>query len=91
MKKSSRLTLTGGVQSMFFEQFILENAKRFDVRGYMRKLEDGRMEIFLEGDKSKVDEMAAICKRGTQHTLIRKVEEKEERFQDFKDFKVVKI
>ncbi len=91
MKKSSRLFLTGSVQSMFFEQFVLESAKRLDVRGYMRKLEDGRMEIFIEGNKDKVDEMTILCKRGTEHTQIRNVEEKNERFQDFKDFKVIKI
>ncbi|MBU0907284.1 MAG: acylphosphatase [Nanoarchaeota archaeon] len=91
MKKSVRLVLTGSVQSMFFEQFILENAKKSDVRGYLRKLENGKLEIFLEGDISKVDDVAALCRRGTQHTQIRNVEEKVERFQDFKEFKVLKI
>lgn len=91
MKRSTRLFLTGSVTSMFFEQFVLESAKRLDVRGYMRKLEDGRMEIFIEGNKDKVDEMAALCKKGSEHTQIRSVEEKNERFQDFKDFKIVKI
>lgn len=76
---------------MFFEQFILENAKKLGVRGYLRKLDDGRMEIFIEGDNTKVDEMAVLCKRGTQHTQIRDVEEKPERFQDFKEFKILKI
>lgn len=91
MKKSKRLFLTGNVQSLFFEQFILENARKGDVRGYLRKLGDGRMEVFLEGDNVKVDEVAALCKRGTQHTQIRSFEEKPERFQDFKEFKVLKI
>ncbi|MFH1802674.1 MAG: acylphosphatase [archaeon] len=91
MKKSMRLFLKGSVQSMFFEQFVLENARKLDVRGYLRKLEDGRMEIFVEGDNTKVDEMTILCKRGTQHTQIRDVEEKPERFQDFKEFKVLKI
>jgi acylphosphatase len=91
MKKSIKLILTGSVQSMFFEQFVLESAKRLDVRGFMRKLEDGKMEIFLEGNKDKVDEMMGLCKRGTEHTQIRNVTEKSERFQDFRDFKIVKI
>ncbi|MBU0466472.1 MAG: acylphosphatase [Nanoarchaeota archaeon] len=91
MKKSLRLFLTGSVQGMFFEQFLVENAKKVGVKGYLRKLEDGRMEIFIEGDSDKVDEAVAICKRGTQHTQIRHVEEKPEKFQDFKEFKVLKI
>ena len=57
----------------------------------MRRLEDGRIEIFIEGDYEKVNEMVEICKGGFQHTQIRKVEEKTEKFQDFKDFRIVKI
>lgn len=91
MKKSKRLFITGSVQSMFFEQFIKDNALKVGVRGYFRKMGDGRIEIFLEGDNEKVDEMTEICKKGTQHTQIRNVEEKEERFQDFKEFKILKI
>ena len=91
MKKSKRLFLTGSVGTMFFENFIKENAEKLDVRGFLRKLDDGRTEIFLEGDHDKVEEMSAICKRGSQHTQIRHVEEKQERFQSFTEFKILKI
>lgn len=91
MKKSIRLFVTGSVQTMFFENYIKENAEKLKVKGYLRKLEDGRTEIFLEGDNPKVDEMTAICKRGSQHTQIRKVEVQPERFQGFSEFKILKI
>lgn len=91
MKKSKRLFLTGSVHTMFFENFIKENAEKLNVRGFLRKLEDGRTEIFLEGDNNNVDEMSAICRRGSQHTQIRHVEERLERFQDFKEFKILRI
>jgi acylphosphatase len=91
MKRSRRLFITGSVHSMFFEQFVQGNAEKIGVRGFLRKLEDGRMEIFIEGDGEKVDEMTQVCKRGSQHTQIRNVEEREEKFQGFKDFKVLRI
>lgn len=91
MKKSKRLFITGNVQGIFFENFIMENARKWNIRGFIRKLEDGRMEVFLEGDGENVENMAQICKRGDRHTQVRNVEEKEERFQDFKDFKILKI
>jgi len=91
MKKSLRLHLTGSVQTMFFDNFIKENAERLGIKGFLRKLEDGRVEIFIEGDFDKVSEMTSICKRGHQHTQIRHVDERQERFQDFKDFKILKI
>lgn len=91
MKKSKRLFLTGTTQLMFFENFVKEKADSLNVRGFLRKLEDGRIEVFLEGDKEKVEQMIEVCKRGHQHTNIRKIEEKEERFQDFKDFKIFRF
>lgn len=91
MKKSKRLFLTGTTQLMFFENFIKESADNLGIRGFIRKLQDGRLEIFMEGDKDRVEQMTEICKRGHQHTQIKKFEEKEERFQDFKDFRIIKF
>ncbi|MBS3071959.1 acylphosphatase [Candidatus Pacearchaeota archaeon] len=91
MKKSLKLTLTGTVHSLFFRQFVKENADKNDVRGFVRNLEDGRIEIFLEGDQDSVDSVAAICKRGPQHAQIRSSEEKIEYFQDFREFKILGI
>ena len=31
----------------FFRNFIKENAEKDDVRGFVRNLEDGRVEVFL--------------------------------------------
>ena len=89
MKKSIRLYITGTVQDVFFRGFIKENAEKHNVKGFVRNLEDGRVEVFLEGDNVEVDKMIELCKKGPKHSKIDKVEEKEEKFQDFKNFKVL--
>ena len=91
MKKSVRLYLEGTVQGVFFRNFIKEEAEKNDIRGFVRNLEDGRIEIFLEGDNANVGKMIEICKKGPKYAQIRNVEEKEEKFQDFKNFKVLNI
>jgi len=91
MKKSIRLYITGTVQGVFFRGFIKENAERYNVKGFVRNLEDKRVEIFLEGDAENVNKMIEICKKGPKHSLIKKIEEKLEKFQDFKVFKVLHI
>jgi len=91
MKKSLRLYITGTVQGIFFRQFIKENADQNGVKGYIRNLEDGRVEIFLEGDMEKVAKMELICKKGPQHAHIRSVEEKPESYQSFKEFSIIRI
>lgn len=89
MKKSIRLLISGAVQGVFFRGYIEQHALKNNVRGFVRNLEDGRVEVFLEGDSKDVDKMIPLCKRGPQHSQVRSVEEKEEAFQDFKEFKVL--
>lgn len=91
MKKSIRLYISGIVQGVFFRVFVKENAERYDVKGFIRNLEDGRIEIFLEGDVDAVDKMIELCKAGPKHSQIKNVEIKPEKFQGFKEFKVLHI
>ena len=91
MKKSIRLYISGTVQGVFFRGFIKQNAEKLNVKGFIRNLEDGRIETFLEGNPDEVRKMIEICKKGPRHAMIKKVEEKPERFQDFKTFKVLHI
>ena len=91
MKKSVRLYITGTVQGIFFRAFVKENAERNNIKGFVRNLEDGRVEIFLEGDSDSVNKMIELCKKGPKHSQIKDVEIKLEKFQDFKTFKVLHI
>ena len=89
MKKSVRLYIDGTVQGVFFRMFIKQNAEKFDVKGFTRNLEDGRVEVFLEGDASNVNKVMELCKKGPKHAKIRKIDAKPERFQEFKTFKIL--
>jgi len=89
MKKSVRIYINGTVQGIFFRGFVKENAERYGIKGFVRNLEDGRIEIFLEGNADEVNKMIELCKKGPKHSQIRKVEVKTEKFQGLKSFKVL--
>ncbi len=91
MKKAIRMYISGSIQSLFFRQFIKQHADEHNVKGFLRMREDGRVEVFLEGDSEDVDAVASICKRGPQHANIRNIEEKEEKPQYFKEFKILRF
>jgi acylphosphatase len=91
MKKSIRLYIEGTVQGVFFRSFIKENAERYDVKGFTRNLEDGRIEIFIEGDTNNVNKMVELCKKGPKHSIIKDIQIKPETFQGFRSFKVLHI
>jgi len=91
MKKSLRLRLSGSVHPHIYNQFIKDHAERLGIKGYMRYLSDGKIEIFIEGDTDSVLRMSPLCKRGPEHADLVSVEEKVEHFQDFKEFKILVI
>lgn len=91
MKKSVRMYINGVVQDVFFRGFIKENAERHNVKGFVRNLEDGRVEIFLEGNNEDVDKVIELCKKGPKHAQISGIEIRPEKFQDFKTFKILHI
>jgi len=91
MKKSKRFFITGSVQPVLFNAYIKENADKLGVKGFVRTLEDKRIEVFIEGNLEAVSKMAAICRRGSAHSLIKNVEERDSNFQGFGEFKILKI
>lgn len=91
MKKSVRVYIEGTVQGIFFRAFVKENAERHNVKGFVRNLENGRVEIFLEGNNDDVDKMIELCRAGPKHSEIKNVEVKDEKFQDLKTFKILHI
>ena len=91
MKKSVRLYINGIVQGIFFRLFVKEYAEKNNVRGFVRNLDDGRIEVFLEGIINDVNKMMEICEKGPKYSQIKNVEIKPETFQDFKEFKILHI
>lgn len=91
MKKAIRMYITGTVQGVFFRDFIRKNAEKFNVKGFTRNLDDGRVEVFVEGVIDDVKKMIEVCKQGPRHAQIRNVEVKNERYQGFKEFKVLRL
>ncbi|MBT3690895.1 acylphosphatase [archaeon] len=89
--KTLRIYVSGSVQGVFFRKFIKDNADKLNVRGFVRNLEDGRVEILLEGKDDNVKEMLGVCKTGPKHADIKNMEIREIRHQDFKGFKVMRL
>ncbi len=89
--KTLRVYISGTVQGVLFRKFIEENANRIGVRGFVRNLEDGKVEVVMEGKDEKVMEMLEICKQGNPHSKIRQVEIKELSFQGFEGFKIMRL
>jgi len=86
--KTLRMKITGTVQGVFFRKFVKDSADELNVKGYTRNLEDGSVEILVEGVEENVNEFVSMCEKGPGHANIKKVDVEEIRHQGFEKFKI---
>jgi acylphosphatase len=92
MKKAAKLVVKGTVQGIFFRQFVKGHSDDLKLTGFCRNLENGDVEIIVEGEAEQIERLAGFVKKGPEHAQIRNVEVEEKKWSgDFKEFKVLKF
>ncbi|MDA1265559.1 MAG: acylphosphatase [Planctomycetota bacterium] len=69
--KSLRAVATGHVQGVAFRWSTRREADHLGVRGWVRNLEDGRVEAQLEGDPDAVEVLVAWLRRGPTAAVVK--------------------
>ena len=59
-----RFVIGGRVQGVGFRMFAQAAAMREGVHGFVRNLDDGRVEVSVEGDQESVDRVELSLRRG---------------------------
>ena len=62
----------GNVQGVGFRWSVRDAAKGFDVKGWVRNLPDGRVELQVTGTEDEVRAFLDRIAQGELHSLIRK-------------------
>ena len=82
--------VSGIVQGVFFRQKTKQKAQSLGVTGWVRNLDDGRVEAVFEGEEESVKTLLDFCRKGPRGALIRNVEIAFETFSgEFQDFDVI--
>lgn len=68
------LWVSGRVQGVFYRAECREAAQGLGLAGWVRNLDDGRVEALAEGPKEKIDEFLAWCHRGPRLAQVTGVE-----------------
>jgi acylphosphatase len=89
--KTIKAFIEGSVQGVFFRKFLKESADSLELKGFCRNLDDGRVEIVIEGKDENVNDMLAKCKSGPRHADVKKVEMEDMKHQGFDSFKVLSL
>ena len=70
--KTVKIFISGRVQGVFFRAFIQEHAQNLGLAGYVKNLEDGRVETVLEGYENDVNKnpLSFQCHNIAPHPMI---------------------
>ncbi len=62
--------VSGRVQGVFFRATTRDEARKRGVDGWVRNLDDGRVEAVFEGPEDAVAEMVAFCHEGSDAAAV---------------------
>lgn len=70
-----KFRLSGLVQGVGFRFFTQRVAARYQVRGYVRNLDDGRVEAWAQGPEKSVEAFKHDITAGPQYSRVDEIEE----------------
>ncbi len=89
MKRKLQIEVRGLVQGVFFRRDTQNEALSLGLFGYVKNLEDGRVEIIAEGEEENLKKLIAWLKKGPKFAKVENVETFWSNFEDeFSNFEI---
>ncbi|MBW2734225.1 MAG: acylphosphatase [Deltaproteobacteria bacterium] len=73
-KKRLHLQVYGRVQGVFFRGSTRDEARRLMLRGWVRNVADGSVEVLAEGDEEDLGQLLSWCRRGPPAADVTRLE-----------------
>ena len=84
------ILVSGKVQGVFFRQALKVMAKKNNAFGWVKNLEDKRVEALLEGDTENINSIVEWARIGPAHSRVDNIEINDEQFKnEFSIFEVL--
>ncbi len=86
--KAFLANVTGKVQGVFFRAYTKEKADSLNLKGYVRNMPDGSVEVYAEGESNDLEKLLEFLKVGSPYSKVEKVNvyyvEPERKYEDFR-------
>ncbi len=69
-----RLRIEGFVQAVGYRNFVIAEASKLGLDGWIRNRSDGTVEALVSGETKAVEAMVAACMRGPEGSRVSNVE-----------------
>ncbi len=86
--KQLHLRIKGKVQGVFYRDNTRKKAKELGLRGYVKNLEDGSVEVIVLGEEDKINQLIKFCKSSPGSSEVKEITIEEQPLSPFDDFKV---
>lgn len=63
-RQRMHLIIRGRVQGVYFRGYTMDMARQFNVKGWVRNLSDGTVEVVAEGQRKNLDKLKEWCHKG---------------------------
>ena len=81
--------VSGKVQGVFFRSSTKDMAKKLCLSGWVRNLDDGRVEAVFEGEEEAIEKMLEWCQAGPEYAKVTGIEVVAEHYKgEFNEFKL---
>ena len=87
--KSVHLIVSGKVQGVFFRSNTGRKAAELGLAGYARNLEDGTVEVAVEGDEGKVQELIEFIRKNPGYSKVENIRITHKEPENFKSFEII--
>jgi len=88
--KRVRILISGLVQGVGFRYYAIAHARRLKVKGFVKNLNDGRVEVVAEGDSRRLEGLEKLLRKGSYGSKVEDVKIFTEQYKnEFKDFDVI--
>jgi acylphosphatase len=72
---TKHLIIAGRVQGVGYRAWMVREADRLGVSGWVRNRRDGTLEALVDGDTASVEELLRLCRRGPQLAEVTEIVE----------------
>jgi acylphosphatase len=77
--RARRVVIAGRVQGVGYRDWMVREATRLGVQGWVRNRADGAVEALVDGEEAAVQALLLLCRRGP---LLARVDEITEAFDE---------
>lgn len=87
---AARVIVKGDVQGVSFRSFTKRHAEMLGLRGFVRNIDDNKVEVFAEGNKDNIEALIEALRTGPERAVVKKVDiEWRPHSGIYSDFKII--